>query len=106
MTTRSVKFEFRCLTDTGYKNLNFSRDMPASLVTTKPAPDHTQVLHAAMVPILQEHDFACRNACSKMCNICGEPAKDIVSLDFTHNSTLSSKAPRENKWCLPSCAYL
>ena len=92
MTTRSVKFEFRCLTDTGYKNLNFSRDMPASLVTTKPATNHTQVLHAAMVPILQEHDFACRKACSKMCNICGEPAKDIVSLDSIPCSPIHERA--------------
>jgi len=30
-----------------------------------------------MVPILQEHDFACRAACSKICNICAAPAVDI-----------------------------
>lgn len=82
--TRTVKFEFQCLNDSGYKSLKFTREMPSSLVTKTPAPNHTQVLHAAMVPILQEHDFACRAACSKVCNVCGDQATDIHIMPMLH----------------------
>lgn len=97
-----VRFEFQCEKDT----LKFNHNVPRSLVTADPqythTPQYAEAFIAALQPIMNEREPACRAASSPECGQCHSPTAKILltPMSWLHNV----QDPFVNAWANAVCA--
>ncbi|KAM9876015.1 hypothetical protein VDGL01_09918 [Verticillium dahliae] len=102
MATRTVRFEFCC--DGAVGSLNFSHEMAENLFRppsqVRNDAEYAQRFQRAVLPIMKEHEAACRAACDPACGICESPSVGILQ---TPMSWLHKEDPFVRVWVDSIC---
>jgi hypothetical protein len=81
MASRTVRFEFHC--DNAPEKLTYTHNIPGSLVTVDAQvaqndPRYVSRSLGAILPIMKEHEAACRKASNPRCGNCGSPTAKVL----------------------------
>jgi hypothetical protein len=103
MATCPVRFEFN--TELQGK-LKYVHNVPRSLVTPNAQvaqrdPQYVKNFVAAIQPIMQEHEAACRAASNSKCQSCGSPAVKVLQTPMSWLHIVDE--PFVNVWVNPVC---
>jgi hypothetical protein len=101
MAVCPVRFEFQCEKE----KLTFSHNIPRSLVTAdrqrSQTPQYADAFAAALQPIMQEREPACRAASSPQCGQCQSPTAKILLTPMSWLHVVPD--PFVNVWANPAC---
>jgi len=103
MATCPVRFDFN--TELQGK-LKYVHNVPRSLVTptaqvAQRDPEYVKSFVAAIQPIMQEHEAACRAASNSKCQSCGSPAVKVLQTPMSWLHIVDE--PFVNVWVNPVC---
>lgn len=81
MSLRAVRVEFSC--ENTFNTLSFTHHLPRSLVPVDSRVisrecEYAVLLERSVLPILHEHEVACRAASSPLCGVCGSATTQII----------------------------
>jgi MYND finger len=104
MATCPVRFEFHC--ELAPEKLKYVHNVPARLVSptaqaAQADPEYVRTFVAALQPIMQEHEVACRAASNLKCQSCGSPTVKVLQTPMSWMHIIQD--PFVNVWVNPIC---